>query len=79
MPRSVIGIDMILSLILIGGLRFSKRLALESLKNAAHKPTLIIGISSNTANLLKSMIESSHEYYPVGIKDSGSVCDPAQH
>ena len=19
------------------------------------------------------------EYYPVGIKDSGSVCDPAQH
>ena len=67
MPRSVIAIDMILSLILIGGLRFSKRLAIESLKNGAQKPTLIIGISSNTANLIKSMIESSHEYHPVGI------------
>ena len=48
-PRSVIGIDLILSLILVGGLRLSKRLLMESYTNKAHKPTIIIGISSNTA------------------------------
>ena len=67
MPRSVIGIDMVLSLILIGALRLSKRLLSESFKSDAYKPTLIIGISTNTANLIKSMLESSHDYYPVGI------------
>lgn len=66
-PRSVIGIDLILSLILIGVLRLSKRLLMESSKGLAHKPTLIVGISSNTANLIKSMLESSNVYYPVGI------------
>lgn len=67
MPRSVIGIDMVLSLILIGALRLSKRLTIESSKGDAHKPTLIIGISANTANLIKSMLEDSNDYYPVGI------------
>jgi len=67
MPRSVIGIDMILSFLLIGALRLSKRLSIESAKGDAHKPALIIGISPNTANLIKSMMESSNEYYPVGI------------
>jgi UDP-N-acetyl-D-glucosamine 4,6-dehydratase len=67
MPRSVIGIDLILSLILVGALRLSKRLTMETSKNDAHKPTLIVGISPNTANLIKSMLESSDEYYPVGI------------
>ena len=67
MPRSVIGIDLVLSLILVGALRFSKRLIQETSKGDAHKPTLIIGVSSNTANLIKSMLESSSEYYPVGI------------
>src|SRR3989339_338362 len=67
MPRSVIGIDMVLSLILIGALRLSKRLMIESSKGDAHKPTLIIGISANTANLIKSMLEDSNDYYPVGI------------
>jgi UDP-N-acetylglucosamine 4,6-dehydratase len=67
MPRSVIGIDMGLSLILIGALRLTKRLVAESSKGDAYKPTLIIGISTNTANLIKSMLESSHDYYPVGI------------
>ena len=43
MPRSVIGIDLVLSLILVGALRFSKRLIQETSKGDAHKPTLIIG------------------------------------
>ncbi|OHD78691.1 MAG: UDP-N-acetylglucosamine 4,6-dehydratase [Sulfuricurvum sp. GWF2_44_89] len=67
MPRSAIGIDMILSLILIGALRLLKRLTMETSKNNAHKPTLIVGISPNTANLIKSMLESSNDYYPLGI------------
>jgi UDP-N-acetyl-D-glucosamine 4,6-dehydratase len=67
MPRSVIGIDMILSLILIGALRLSKRLSMESTRGDAHQPTLIVGISSNTANLIKSMIEDSNDYYPIAI------------
>lgn len=67
MPRSVIGIDFMLSLTLVGALRFSKRLTLETSKGAIHKPTLIVGISPNTANLIKSMIEDSNDYYPVAI------------
>jgi UDP-N-acetylglucosamine 4,6-dehydratase len=67
MPRSVIGIDMILSLTLIGALRLSKRLSMEPTKGDAHQPTLIVGISSNTANLIKSMIDDSNDYYPVAI------------
>jgi len=69
MPRSVIGIDMVLSLALVGALRLSKRLTMESSKSDTHKPTLIVGISANTANLIKSMVESdsSNDYYPIGI------------
>lgn len=67
MPRSVIGIDLILSIALVGMLRLSKRLFMGSSMGDAHKPTLLIGISPNTANLIKSMLESSHDYYPVGI------------
>lgn len=67
MPRSVIGIDLILSLVLVGALRFSKRLLVESTKTVANKATIIVGISPNTANLIKSMVESSHDYYPISI------------
>lgn len=31
------------------------------------KPTLLVGISTNTANLIKSMLESSNSYYPAAI------------
>ncbi|HEX5328701.1 nucleoside-diphosphate sugar epimerase/dehydratase [Sulfuricurvum sp.] len=69
MPRSVIGTDLVLSFLLVGALRFSKRLLIESSKIEAHKPTLIVGISANTANLIKSMVDSelSNDYYPIGI------------
>lgn len=67
-PRSVIIIDLFLSIIFLGGLRLLKRIILDiggSRENL--EPTLIIGISANTANLIKSMLEGSNEYYPVGI------------
>jgi UDP-N-acetyl-D-glucosamine 4,6-dehydratase len=67
-PRSVIIIDLLLSLIFLGGLRLLKR---SLLGIGAHrtdlKPTLLIGVSPNSANLIKSMLEDSSEYYPLGI------------
>lgn len=67
MPRSVIGIDLVLSLILIGAFRLSKRILTEQSKNTSQNPTLIVGISSNTGNLIKSILESSNNYDPVAI------------
>lgn len=67
-PRSVIIIDLFLSFVFLGGLRFLKRLIFGfNLQHGDLKPTLLIGISPNTANLIKSALEGSHEYYPVGI------------
>lgn len=67
-PRSVVLIDMTLSIILLGELRFTKRLILDrTSQRIQYKQTLIIGISSNTANLIKSTLESVIEYTPVGI------------
>ncbi|MDO9206615.1 MAG: nucleoside-diphosphate sugar epimerase/dehydratase [Sulfuricurvum sp.] len=67
-PRSVIIIDFLLSFTLLGLLRFSKRLILESrFPSNTHKPTLIIGISSNTSRLIQSTLEDSSDYYPIGI------------
>ncbi|MFA6144579.1 MAG: nucleoside-diphosphate sugar epimerase/dehydratase [Sulfuricurvum sp.] len=67
MPRSVIGIDFILSLVVVGTLRLSKRLILEQTHNVGHNPTLIVGISNHTGNLIKSTLENSNDYYPLAI------------
>lgn len=65
-PRSVIIIDLLLSFIVLGALRFSKRLMMESMGNIGKlKPTIIIGISSNTDTLIKSLLKGEH--YPVAI------------
>jgi UDP-N-acetylglucosamine 4,6-dehydratase len=54
MPRSVIAIDLILSLVLVGGFRLSKRLILEQQKKSDTKPMLIIGSNHKAAALIKS-------------------------
>lgn len=67
-PRSVIIIDLFLSFIFLGGIRLLKRMLLDiSGARENLEPTLLIGISTNTANLIKSMLENSSGYYPVGI------------
>ncbi|MCL4430971.1 MAG: polysaccharide biosynthesis protein [Epsilonproteobacteria bacterium] len=67
-PRSVILIDMMLSVILLAELRFMKRLISDqTLQDIQYKPTLLIGISPNTGNLIKSAIDGSLAYSPVGI------------
>ncbi|MDD4948058.1 UDP-N-acetylglucosamine 4,6-dehydratase family protein [Sulfuricurvum sp.] len=67
MPRSVIGIDFILSLTLVGILRLSKRILSSQSKQSSHKLTLIIGISPHTASLIKTLLDNPLTYYPVGI------------
>jgi UDP-N-acetyl-D-glucosamine 4,6-dehydratase len=65
-PRSVIIIDLFLSFTLLGALRFSKRLLIESSGNIHKlKPSIIIGISSNTDTLIKSLLKGDH--YPAAI------------
>ncbi len=63
-PRSVIIIDLFLSFTLVGALRFSKRLILESNVNKL-KPSIVIGISSNTDTLIKSLLKGN--YYPIAL------------
>jgi len=65
-PRSVIVIDLLLSFTLLGALRFSKRLMMESSGNISKlKPSIIIGISPNTDTLIKSLLKG--DYYPLAI------------
>lgn len=67
-PRSVIVIDFSLALIALGGFRFAKRLTLHAHTNPISlKPTLLIGISSNTANIIKTSQDGESEYHLVGI------------
>lgn len=67
-PRSVIIIDLVLSLIFLGGLRLLKRTLLGTGSSRENiKPTLLVGISSNTGNLIKSTLEGSDNYYPSAI------------
>lgn len=53
-PRSVIAIDFILSLLLVGGFRLSKRIILEQQNKSITKPMLIIGSNHKSAALIKS-------------------------
>ncbi|MDD4856214.1 MAG: nucleoside-diphosphate sugar epimerase/dehydratase [Sulfuricurvum sp.] len=65
-PRSVIIIDLFLSFTLLGALRFSKRLIMESSGNISKlKPSIIIGISPNTDTLIKSLLKG--DCYPLAI------------
>ena len=66
-PRSVIGIDFVLSLFLIGFLRISKRYYLEQGDKSKMKPMLIIGANTKTTQLIKSSLNGEFEYFPSAI------------
>ncbi|MEA2112194.1 MAG: nucleoside-diphosphate sugar epimerase/dehydratase [Campylobacterota bacterium] len=65
-PRSVIIIDLILSLVFIGILRISKRMKIEQNINP-YKPTLIIGVNPKTSSIIKSALNNEIPYYPVAV------------
>jgi UDP-N-acetyl-D-glucosamine 4,6-dehydratase len=66
-PRSVIIIDFVLSLIVLGGLRISKRFLKESATQEEIKPTLVIGVNSKTDTIIQSALKREIDYYPVAI------------
>ncbi len=77
-PRSVIIIDFVLSLIVLGGLRISKRFLKESATQEQIKPTLIIGVNSKTDTIIQSALKREINYYPVAIislKENESATD----
>ena len=67
MPRSVIVIDFFLSLMLTGGLRISKRVLVEQLRQDGEKPALIIGVNQKTSSVIRSSLDGNLGYFPVGI------------
>ncbi|MGB5964825.1 MAG: nucleoside-diphosphate sugar epimerase/dehydratase [Sulfurimonadaceae bacterium] len=67
MPRSVIIIDLFLSLMLTGALRISKRALSEQLTQGESRQTLIIGVNPKTSSIIKSALNGELNYYPVAI------------
>jgi UDP-N-acetyl-D-glucosamine 4,6-dehydratase len=68
-PRSIIIIDLFLSLIFIGVLRISKRLIVEGGNNTNLKRTLIVGVSPFAQTLLKH----KNEFYVSAIIDDSDM------
>jgi len=66
-PRSVIGIDLFLSLMLTGALRISKRALSEQLTQGENSQTLIIGVNPKTSSIIKSALNGELNYFPVAI------------
>uniref|UniRef100_UPI0035698437 SDR family NAD(P)-dependent oxidoreductase n=1 Tax=Sulfurovum sp. TaxID=1969726 RepID=UPI0035698437 len=67
MPRSVIIIDLFLSLMLTGALRISKRALSEQLKQGESRQTLILGVNQKTSSIIKSAFNGELSYFPVAI------------
>ncbi|MBZ7955311.1 UDP-N-acetylglucosamine 4,6-dehydratase (configuration-retaining) [Campylobacter molothri] len=81
-PRSVIGIDFVISYMFIGTLRISKRMLVDfkSSKAKQENPCIVIGATSKALHLLKGAREGSLGFYPVGVIDErkeliGTYCD----
>ncbi|HHD78554.1 MAG TPA: polysaccharide biosynthesis protein [Epsilonproteobacteria bacterium] len=81
-PRSVIAIDFFLSLIFIGALRISRRMARESTTIRREKPTLIIGANSKTGTIIQSALNGEIDYYPTAIiayRNNDEITDAYMH
>lgn len=66
-PRSVIGIDFVLSLFFIGFLRISRRYYLEHGDKSYMQSTLIIGANTKASQLIKSSLNGEFSYFPSAI------------
>ena len=72
MPRSAVIIDFILSMMMIGGLRISKRLVLESVGSMGYKRSIVIGATARTSQVIKSAFSGEIPYRPVAVFDRDS-------
>ena len=68
-PRSAIIMDFFLSIIVLGGLRISKRLLLETAGERNRRKSLVIGVSPRTSQIIKSALSGDLEYFPVAVID----------
>ena len=66
-PRSVIFIDLFLSLFFIGFLRISRRIYLETSSINNYLPTLIIGVNDKSTEVIKSALRGEIAYHPVAL------------
>lgn len=69
LPLSVVVVDFVISSILIGCLRVSKRIVIENTPKHAPNPTLIFGADTQAASVIKSSLSGEIPYYPVAIID----------
>lgn len=82
-PRSVVGIDFVLSYLFIGSLRISKRMLVDfrpSKLKDEEKPCIVVGATSKALHLLKGAKEGSLGLFPVAVVDNrheliGTYCD----
>lgn len=81
-PRSVIGIDFVLSYLFIGGLRISKRMFIDfrRVRYEESTPCIVVGATSKALHLLKGAKEGSLGLYPIAVIDErksliGTYCD----
>lgn len=81
-PRSVIGIDFVLSYLFIGSLRISKRMLIDFKRHKFDEevPCIIVGATSKALHLLKGAKEGSLSLCPVAVVDErksliGTYCD----
>ena len=66
-PRSVILIDIFLSLFFIGFLRISRRVYLESSQEKKYLNTLIFGVNEKATDVIKSSIRGEIAYQPLAL------------
>jgi len=66
-PRSVVFIDFFISVVFIGGIRFSKRFWMERKKKNIENKTIIIGANEKASSIVKSFLNGDIGYYPVAI------------
>jgi len=69
-PRSVILIDLFLSLFFIGFLRISRRVYLESSQEKKHLNTLIFGVNEKATDVIKSAVRGEIPYQPLALISS---------
>ncbi|TLD79882.1 UDP-N-acetylglucosamine 4,6-dehydratase (configuration-retaining) [Helicobacter sp. MIT 11-5569] len=66
-PLSVVGIDFVISSILIGAIRIAKRIYLENSPKNSPKPALIFGANTQAPTLIKAALNSEIPFYPLAI------------
>ena len=82
-PRSVVGIDFVLSYMFIGTLRISKRMLIDFKPSRLRdelSPCIVVGATSKALHLLKGAKEGSLGLFPVAVVDGrkeliGTYCD----